>query len=204
LRVLLDDNLRSLSDIASIDARNPVKIEMARAFSAWIEGVLEAGEQGQAAQDDILVWNLIWAIDYRDWEYALRLAAHAIKFNLASPSRMNSTIPCFLAEQVATVSLAMHDAVPHDVLVRVLAVIDDRDMPDQAKAKLHKALGRSFARRARAFDPAADNAPAGGKAAYLSEAVTHFERALHLDNGIGVRSEIKATKKALEKAAPSE
>lgn len=204
LRVALHDNLRSLSDIASIEARNPVKMEMARTYAPWIEGVLQAGEQGQAAQDEILVWNLIWAIDYRDWDYALRLAAHAIRFNLASPDRMNSTIACFLAEQVATISLTLQDAVPHDVLARVLALIEGHDMPDQAKAKLHKALGRSFARRAKAFDPAADNAPAGGKAAYLTEAVAHLERALRLDNSIGVRSEIKALNKALEKVAPAE
>lgn len=204
LRVALHDNLRSLSDIASIEARNPVKVEMARTYAPWIEGVLQAGEQGQAAQDEILVWNLIWAIDYRDWDYALRLAAHAIRFNLASPDRMNSTIACFLAEQVATISLTLQDAVPHDVLARVLALIEGHDMPDQAKAKLHKALGRSFARRAKAFDPAADNAPAGGKAAYLTEAVAHLERALRLDNSIGVRSEIKALNKALEKVAPAE
>lgn len=201
LRVALHDNLRTLSDIASIEARNPAKIEMARTFAPWIEGVLQAGEQGQAAQDEILVWNLIWAVDYRDWDYALRLAAHAIRFNLASPERMNSTIPCFLAEQVATISLALQDAVPHEVLARILALIEGHDMPDPAKAKLHKALGRSFSRRAKAFDPAADNAPAGGKAAYLTEAIAHLKRALQLDNSIGVRSEIKALNKVLEKLA---
>lgn len=201
LRVALHDNLRTLSDIASIEARTPVKIEMARTFAPWIEGVLLAGEEGQAAQDEILVWNLIWAIDYRDWDYALRLAAHAIRFNLTSPDRMNSTIACFLAEQVATISLSQQEAVPHDTLCRVLALIDGHDMPDQAKAKLHKALGRSFARRAKAFDPAADNAPAGGKAAYLTEAIAHLQRALQLDNSIGVRSEIKALDKTLSKLA---
>lgn len=204
LRVLLHDNLRSLSDIASIEARNPVKIEMARAFAPWIEGVLQAGEEGQAAQDEILVWNLIWAIDYRDWDYALRLAAHAIRFHLAAPERLKRSLPCFLAEEVGTISLAQNEAVPHDVLGRVLALVEGHDMPDQAKAKLHKALGRSFARRAKSFDPAADNAPAGGKAAYLTEAVAHLQRALQLDNSIGVRSEIKALDKALAKLAAPE
>lgn len=201
LRVVLHDNLRTLSDIASIEARNPLKIEMARTFAPWIEGVLAAGEQGQAAQDEILVWNLIWAVDYRDWDYALRLAAHAIRFHLASPERMNSTIPCFLADTVGTVSLNMADAVPHDALCRVLALIKGHDMPDQAKAKLHKALARSFTRRAEAFDPAADNAPAGGKAAYLTEALEHARRALQLDGGAGVKSDIKTLEKALRKLA---
>ncbi|NOW46719.1 hypothetical protein FHW96_002879 [Novosphingobium sp. SG751A] len=202
LRVTLHDNLRTLSDIASIEARNPVKIEMARTFGPWIEGVLLAGEQGQAAQDEILVWNLVWAIDYRDWDYALRLAAHAIRFHLAAPERYNRTIPCFVGEDIAKLSLDQQDAVPHDVLCRVLALIEGHDMPDPAKAKLHKALARSFARRAEAFDPAADNAPAGGKPAYLTEALEHARRAHQLDSSIGVKSDIRSLEKALRKLAP--
>ncbi|WJS98191.1 phage terminase small subunit [Novosphingobium humi] len=204
LRVALHDNLRSLSDIASIEARNPVKIEMARTFAPWIEGVLQAGEEGQAAQDEILVWNLIWAIDYRDWDYALRLAAHAIRFNLASPERYNRTVACFVAEDIAKLSLDQQEAVPHEVLCRVLALIEGHDMPDPAKAKLHKALARSFTRRAEAFDPAADNAPAGGKAAYLAEALDHARRAHQLDSSIGVKSDIRSLEKALRKLGPDE
>ncbi|NKJ02816.1 phage terminase small subunit [Novosphingobium sp. SG707] len=204
LRVALHDNLHSLSDIASIEARNPVKIEMARTFAPWIEGVLQAGEEGQAAQDEILVWNLIWAIDYRDWDYGLRLAAHAIRFNLASPQRYNRTVACFVAEDIAKLSLDQQEAVPHEVLCRVLALIEGHDMPDPAKAKLHKALARSFMRRADAFDPAADNAPAGGKAAYLSEALDHARRAHQLDSSIGVRSDIRSLEKSLRKLGPED
>jgi hypothetical protein len=205
LRVLLHDNLRKLADVQSIEARNPMKAEMAQAFKAWIDGVLSAGEAGQASQDEILVTNMIWAIDYRDFDYALRLGAHVLKYGLTLPERYNRTTGCFIAEDIATVALAQPDEVTLEQLMRANMLTADADMPDQARAKLHKAIGRAYMRRADAFDPAADNAPAGGKAAFTSEALAHLQRALGLHKAIGVKKDIDRVTshlKALE-GAPS-
>ena len=204
LKVLLHDNLRTLADTASIEARNPKKAEMAKAFSDWIEGVLKAGEHGQAAQDEILVTNMIWAIDYRDFDYALRLAAHVLKFHLVLPERYNRTPACFVAEEIATVALANHEAVTLEQLVQTRALVEGADMPDQAMAKLHKAIGRAYERKAEAFDPASENAPAGGKAAYLDEALTHCRRALELDHNAGVKKDIERLQRALKAASEPE
>lgn len=201
IRVLLHDDLRKLADVASIEARNPMKAEMATAYADWIEGVLAAGEQGLAAQDEILVTNMIWAIDYRDFDYALRLGAHILKFNLTLPERYNRTAPCFLAEDIATVALEQHELVTLEQLVQANAMTAGADMPDPARAKLHKAIGRAYERRADAFDPTADNAPAGGKAAYAEEALTHLHRALQLDANVGVKTDIKRVTHMLKKLA---
>lgn len=206
LRVLLHDNLRTLADVASIEARNPLKAEMAKAFADWVEGVLIAGETGVAAQDEILVTNLIWAIDYRDFDYALRIAAHVLRFGLVLPERYNRTAACFVAESFAELSLAHAEMISHDHLLQVLALVDGFDMPDQAKAKLHKAIGRSYARKAEAFDPTADNAPAGGKAAYTEQAIEQLQRALALDSNVGVKTDIRMLerqRKALSDPAPA-
>jgi len=201
IRVLLHDDLRKLADVASIEARNPMKAEMATAYADWIEGVLAAGEQGLAAQDEILVTNMIWAIDYRDFDYALRLGAHVLKFNLTLPERYNRTAACFLAEDIATVALEQHELVTLEQLVQANAMTAGADMPDPARAKLHKAIGRAYERRADAFDPTADNAPAGGKAAYAEEALTHLQRALQLDANVGVKTDIKRVTHMLKKLA---
>jgi hypothetical protein len=198
LRVLLHDNLRALADTASIEARNPMKAEFAKAFADWIEGVLQAGELGAAVQDEILVTNMVWAIDYRDFDYSLRLGAHALKHGLILPERYNRTAACFLAEDIATVALAQHELVSLEQLLQVLDLVDGADMPDPAKAKLHKAIGRAFRRRAEAFDPSADNAPAGGKSAFATEALTHLQRALALDNSVGVKTDIKDLERLLK------
>ena len=199
LRVLLHADLLKLADVQSIEARNPMKAEMATAFADWIEGVLAAGDQGMAAQDEILVTNMIWAIDYRDFDYALRLAAHVLKFGLVLPERYNRTPACFIAEDIAEVSLAQKDAVSHEQLLAVLGLTEGFDMPDTAKAKLHKAIGRSFARKAEVFDPAADNAPAGGKAAYTEQALEQCKRAFELDQNVGVKSDIRTLERELKK-----
>lgn len=198
LRVLLHDNLITLADTASIEARNPMKVEFAPAFADWIEGVLRAGEDGHAVQDEILLTNMVWAIDYRDFDYALRLGAHALKFNLILPERYKRTVACFLAEDIATVALAQHEAVTLEQLLQVLALVEGADMPDPAKAKLHKAIGRAFRRRADAFDPSADNAPAGGKAAFAAEALEQLKRALALDNNVGVKKDIQELERQLK------
>lgn len=201
LRVLLHDNLRQLSDVASIEARNPMKAEFAKAFAPWIEGVLLAGLEGDAAQDEILIQNMIWAIDYRDFDYALDLGEHAVKHRLVMPERFNRTVPCFLAEEIATISLDHQDAVTHEQLYRVGALVDGFDMPDPAKAKLCKAFSRSFGRKAEAFDPAADNAPAGGKASFLEAALESAKRAFALDRNVGVKKDIERLTGQLKKLA---
>ena len=198
LRVLLHDNLRALSDIASIEARNPKKAEFARAFAPWIEGVLAAGDERQAAQDEIVVTNMVWAIDYRDIDYALQLGRHVLKHNLTMPERYNRTPACFIAEEIATLALDQHEKVTLEQLVEVLAMVDGADMPDPAKAKLHKAIARAFRRRAEAFDPSADNAPAGGKAAYADEALRHAKRAFELDANAGVKTDIRELERMLK------
>jgi len=198
LRVLLHDNLRTLADIASIEARNPRKAEFAKAFAAWIEGVLAAGEEGSAAQDEIVVTNMVWAIDYRDIDYALRLGGHVLKFGLVMPERYNRTAACFLAEDIATLALGQHERVSLDQLLHVLELVEGADMPDQAKAKLHKAIARAYRRKADDFDPAADNAPAGGKAAYVEEALVQAKRALQLDNDVGVKTDIRELERQLK------
>lgn len=204
LRVLLHDNLRTLSDIASHEARVPVKVEMARAFVPWIEGVLAAaGTDGsQAAQDEILVTNLVWAIDYRDFDYALRLATHAIRHGLAMPEKFTRTPACYLAEEVATIANAEFDAVSLDHLLAVSALVEGHDMHDAVRAKLLKAIGRRYARRAEEFDPAADNAPAGGKAAYVETALENLRRALQLDANVGVKKDIERLDREAKKHAP--
>lgn len=199
LRVLLHDNLRQLSDVQSVEARNPLKAEFAKAFAPWIEGVLEAGKESAGAQDEILIQNMIWAIDYRDFEYALLLGAHALTHNLVLPERFNRTVACFLLEEIATISLDDQDAVTHEQLLQVAALTLERDMPDPAKAKLHKAVGRSFDRKAQAFDPAADSAPAGGKSAYLEAAMSEMQIALKLDRNVGVKKDLERLGRELHK-----
>ncbi|OHC96382.1 MAG: hypothetical protein A2792_00065 [Sphingomonadales bacterium RIFCSPHIGHO2_01_FULL_65_20] len=201
LRAVLHSNLQSLAEIQSVEARNPKKAEMAKAFDAWVAGVLEAGQRGAAAQDEILVTMMIWALDCRDIDRALDLAAHAIKHGLALPERYTRKLGCFVAEDIAEAWLADAKDVTREQLLRTQALTEKADMPDQARAKLLKALGRTTATAAGAFDPTADNAPAGGKAGLLDAAKGYFEAALKLNKNIGVKKELEAVDRELKQLA---
>lgn len=198
LLAALHEDIRTLSDIQSQEQRQPVKVEMAVKYRPWIEGILEAD---QPVQDDILVTNMIWALDYRDFEVALELAAFVLKHGLVLPERYSRTAACFLAEEVAELALAQHEEVSHDVLLQVAGMVEGHDMPDQVTAKLKKALGRGWMRKADAFDPAAENAPAGGAMAYVEQGLADLERALVLDPQVGVKKDIQAAKSLQRKLA---
>ena len=188
LRVSLHEDLRKLSDTESVEARRPMKAKMAGRYAAWIEGVLEADAP---TQDEILVTNMIWAIDYRDFPRALRLAEFVIKHGLALPERYNRNTACLIAEEFAEAALTDADQVDHQLLLQVAYLTGGADMPDQARAKLMKAIGLGWADKADAFDASDDSAPAGGKASYIEAALTALRAALALDKKVGVKKRIE-------------
>lgn len=188
LLAVLHENLRTLSDIQSHEARQPKKAEYARQFDAHVNAVLEADEP---VQDEILVTMLVWAIDYRDFDRALQLSAFVLEHDLVLPERYSRTPACFLAEEIAELALSQHEQVPHDVLLQVAQQVIGADMPDAVAAKLQKAIGRSWLRKAQDFDPTADNAPAGGASAYAEQAADALKRALTLDAQVGVKKDIQ-------------
>lgn len=202
LRVKLHDQLRQLSDVASHEARQPMKAEFAKDYADWIEGILEADAP---VQDEILLTCMVWAIDYADFTEAVRLGQFALKHGLTMPERYNRSVACFLREDIAEAELAAPGVVDPALLATIDQLTTDADMADEAKAKLHKALGRSLAAKAAAFDPTADNATAGGDAALMEAALEHLKRALKLDQKVGVKKDIEVLeRRQRERAAASE
>lgn len=188
LRVRLHDQLRQLADVESHQARQPLKAEFAKVFAPWVDGVLAADE---AVQDEIVLTCMVWAIDYGDFAEAVRLGEFAMRHGLAMPDRYKRSVACFLREDIAEVAINHPDAVDHALLVKIDQLTAGADMPDAAKAKLHKALGRSWAAKAANFDASADSAPAGGAAAYAEQAIAHFRHALALDKNAGVKKDLE-------------
>lgn len=202
LLAVLHEDLRTLSETQSITARNPMKAEMQVKFQPWVDGVLKTGQAGAAAQDEIVVTMMIWAIDYRDIDRALTIADHVLAHGLTLPERYNRTAACLIAEDIATVALAEPDQVTMQQLLRTAVLTEDRDMPDQARAKLAKAIGRASVAAAAAFDPTADNAPAGGKGALIEAAIAAFGEAIRLDKNVGAKKDLQAAEAELKKLAP--
>ena len=198
LNVALEAQLRKMQDIESVEKRNPLKTEASQLFAPWIAGVIAADEP---VQDDIVTTNMIWAVDTGNFDYALQLGRFVLKHGLAMPERYNRSAACFLREDIAEIAIRDPDAVSHEVLMDIDALTIDADMADQAKAKLDKALGRSWMAKAESFDPSADNAAAGGAAAFWQQAQHHLERALKLDENVGAKTDLKTVEKHMKALA---
>lgn len=202
LLVVLHNDLREIGEIQSISARNPVKQAKAAQYTSWVDGILEAGKAGHSPEKDEIVGTmLVWALDIGDYARAQDIAQHMVTYNMPLPDRFDRSTACYFVETLAELSLKSSDdapAISHDILVAAHLLTEKADMPDEAKAKVQKALGRSYQAAADAHDPKADNAVAGGKQALLTAAKDHYQSALSLNSKAGVKRNITEVTKQLE------
>lgn len=179
LRKLAEDK-RSLARLQSGDRRSAFKRKVLPDYAPWIEGVLQSDK---GTQDDVLVTVMIWLIDIGEPGTAMPLAAYALKHRLTMPGydRQTATI---IAEEIANAALTLHSlSQPLDltVLQQTLELTADKDMPDEARSKLLKALGYALE-----------------QAGQQKQAVIALEQALRLNQRAGVKKDITRLNKADE------
>lgn len=201
LLAALQIDMNRLRQIESTEKKIEAKREMIGTYRAWVEGALAAETP---AQDEILANMLVWAMDVCDWDYAFRLASHVVGGNLALPERYKRKPVTLIVEEVAEAGLAPEPRITRAEMVLFATAFGRADMQDVVKAKLSKALGLAFKREADAFDASAESAVAGGKMGLLTEALDHFQTALALDKGCGVKKLIEGLERDLRKVAPPE
>lgn len=208
-------DLRRLSEIQSVERKIELKRELLPQYREWIEGVLAADS---GAEDVILGYAMIWAIDIGDYAYALPLIEYVLRHDHHLPERFDRTAPTLIVEEIAEAALkllgnAKLETVGDDkmaqfatsppILQRIEEIAGEFDMPDQVKAKAHKALGLAC-QRAGLLRPADADGPAGGKRAMFEIALEHFRRALTLDPNVGVKKRIEALDKEVAKLTAQE
>lgn len=194
----LGEDLNRLSQIESTEAKIEAKRQMIDHYRDWIEGVLRAGQDGAATQDEIIAITFIWFIDIQDWQMAVQIGAHILAHKI-KVERHKRNPACILAEDIAEASILDLGAVDHGTLIAVDELTAQHDMPDQVRAKLKKAIGRNLADQAAKFDPEASEGPAGGKAALIEAALEQLRRALALDGKSGVKTDIGSLERELKK-----
>ncbi len=191
LLAALGVDLRTLKEIESVERKIEAKRAMLPRYLPWLTGVLAAGNQGKAQPDEIVTTLLIWAIDLADWDLALVLAGHVLKFGLELPERYKRKAPTLIVEEVADAALVRKLDVPLAILQAVDAMTADADIFDQVRAKIKKAIGLAFAAQAETYDESADTAVAGGKLALIDAALEALDRATALDASSGVKKRIE-------------
>lgn len=207
-RADLGEDLRSIKNIQSIEAKIARKADLLPKYDAWVDGILAAAHEAEAdgkliGQDDILVQTMIWAIDCADAVRALPRARAVLRHGMALPTRFERTLGCMIAEEFAEVALkAMatdHTHIAdHRLLLEIADLTDTHDMPDQARAKLFKAIGMAIARMADAAEDGTQG-PAGGEKAAYDAALKNLNRAFALDSKSGVKKLIEQVTRAAAK-----
>ncbi|MPV86915.1 phage terminase small subunit [Ostreibacterium oceani] len=207
LMALAEDNAR-LSNVRGTEAKTALKRELLPTYRDWSDAAVDAilssdmasdggsensGENnGGHRQDDIVAHVFVWSIDIGDYDTALRLFSAISAADMTLPERFRRRPADFLAEQLAEAAIdecyreVAPDArtVTRALFDRVMTAIAGIDMHDEISAKLMKAGG--------GLSESDDD---------LSGALDYYERAIALNPKIGVKTKIKALKKALKKAA---
>jgi hypothetical protein len=209
-RAELGEDLRSLKEIQSIEAKIARKADLLPKYDDWCAGVLEAAaaaaaEDKRIGTDDILVQTMVWAIDCADATRAVPRATAVIAHGMELPTRFERTAGCMIAEEFAETAmkaLKLDEAIvpPLAPLLTIEAITESEDMPDQVRAKLHRAIGEVILRAADVApdgDPQSGGGPAGGKRAAITAAIEKFKRALQLDSKAGVKKFIEIRERQL-------
>lgn len=190
---LISDRQR-LKSIQSIERKIAVKREILPEYQDWIDGALGAGNGGE---DKVLTTVLVWHIDTGDYARALQIAAYALQHNMSMPDQYNRDIATMLLDEIPDAFLQGKAPPVTDgiaILSDVERLTDGRDAPDQARAKLYKALGYVHVAATGEADLTEPQLPAA------NAAMAYLQRALELFNGIGVKKDIEKLERRIKKA----
>lgn len=191
---------RSLKAMQSVELKIEAKRKMLPDFDAYIAGVLEADA---GVQDPLITTMLVWHLDVGEWAKALILAAYCMRHGLVLPDQYKRNLPTMLLDEVA--DAAIHGKLQGVDALATLAKVDElttgHDTHDQARAKLHKAIGWAAMGKTRTHDLNAEEI----KKLQLDQlriAHQHLTRALELDANAGVKKDVERLEACLKKRAP--
>lgn len=196
LAQLYEHRLR-LKSIQSIERKIEAKRVFVPLYDAYIDGALDGGV---GAQDIVLTSLMVWHIDIGSFDRALQIGSYALQHQLSLPDQYDRDIATLLIDEFSGAALA--GKVPADQALQILSAVAemtaDYDAPDQARAKLHKAIGYALVGKSGPTDidySKLDFEPA-------KEALPHLHRALELFENVGVKKDIERLERRLKDAPP--
>lgn len=189
----LYEHRRTLKAIQSVERKIEAKRTMLADFDAWIDGALAGGQGGQ---DLVLTSVMVWQLDVGNWARGLQIAEYVLQHGLALPDQYNRDMATLLIDETSTAALAGSLTGP-DALV-VLARVDQmtagRDAPDQARAKLHKAIGYALMGKTPTTEPDITTLDM----ALARRAMDQLQRAHQLFGQVGVKKDMERLERRLK------
>lgn len=189
----LQQHRLQLKNIQSGEGKAELKRQLLADYVPYIEGVLSAG---RGVQDEVVTTIMLWRIDAGDYSGALQIGAYVLEHNLLMPDRFERSSACLLAEETAEAALKAQKAggsFDLDVLLHADQLTQQHDMPDQARAKLHLAIGKAYLAK---VDP---QQPAETDADHLEGAQTQLARAIELHSACGGKKDLEQVVRLLKK-----
>lgn len=188
MRHRLNQDKRRLKGIQSTERKAELKRQLLPGYAGWIEGVL-AADTGRP--DDVFVTCMIWCIDAGLIEAALPMAEYVLRHHLPLPDEYQRTPAALIVEEICNPALLViklddkAHPLPAAMLLRVEAMTQDEDMPDQVRAKLCKLLGLTL----RHDEPQ-----------HWSQALDYLLRAMSLNDGAGVKRDIEELRRKIARS----
>lgn len=204
MRLRLRHDRQRLKQIKSTKLKVEAKRQMLPAYTAWIDGILEAGrctvgrELSPGAAPEILPTMMVWSIDTGDWSRALDLAEHVLRFNVALPDHFKRDAATLIVEDIAEAAQAEQlagNVFPMAVLERVETLTFGIDMHDEVQAKLCKVIGVELARTAGEVDTGTDDFIAAA-----TRALEPLRKAQALHTRSGTKTKVAQLEKAIKSA----
>ncbi|MFZ6732455.1 phage terminase small subunit [Undibacterium sp. Ji42W] len=193
LAKLINDKQR-LKAIKSIQRKIELKREILPEYDDWIDGALESGN---GAQDQVLTTVLVWHIDAGTYARALDIAQYCLVHNLSLPDQYARDVSTMLLDEIPGAYLEGRfesTAAAVETLRAVQLLTVNADVPDQASAKLYKALGYAQIDKMGNGDIDFDQLPEEA----ASKALDNLRRALDLFQNIGVKKDIERLERRLK------
>jgi len=191
----LVEHRRALKDIQSVERKIEAKRLFLPIYDAWVDATLAHGKGGQ---DPIITTVLIWHIDAGNYARALQIARYAVQHSLELPDQYERSLAVALIDEFGAAYLTgkMTPDQALQILADVLQLTSEHDAPDQARAKLHKAIGYALIGKTGPGDVELDKvAPA-----IAAQALQHCRRALELFEQVGTKKDIERLERRLKNA----
>lgn len=196
----LHAHMRQLKSVQSTEKKVEAKRMLLPQYLDYLDGVLAADA---GVQDPVVTTLLVWMLDVGDWMPALDVAAYCLRHQLALPDRFNRNVPTLLLDE--TSEAAIKGQLQGTNALAVLAKVDELtqklDAHDQARAKLHKAIGWAAMGKTHTQDLNTEQI----KALQLDQvriALPHLQRAVELHAQVGVKKDVERLERRLKELQP--
>lgn len=175
----LKNDIHVLRSIQSQEKRAEAKKELIPKHMPYVLGIVQSG--AKVEQDEVITTIMLWCFDCGLFNQGLSLAEYALEQDLKMPDSFSRSTATVIVEEIGNASRVAHKAGEDfslETLEKAFELTAEHDMPDEVRAKLYVALGRSSL-----------------KNEFYKAAVSYFETALKLHENCGCKQELQKAEK---------